>query len=113
MSRRKVYIINRSGHDYSSAEHFGDFVFLSDGRMHPFGVSRMYRNFSELLRHSDANDLLLLTSLTHANVIAAAIFAHLHGRLNLLLWTGKGYVKRDILLDELLTTYPSESEEDA
>lgn len=99
---KTVYIINRSGHDFSDAERFGKLVFLSSGTMPRFGVTNMYRQFVDHLKDSKPEDYLLVTGLTIMNVVAAAIFGYLHGRINLLLFKDNGYKVRKIILSELL-----------
>jgi len=103
MSREtKVYVINRSGHDYSYAEKFGQLVYLSKGSMDKYKVSKIARLFAERLADSQPNDYILVTGLTVMSMIAAAMFAHKHGRLNLLIHRPDNtYVAREIVLDGL------------
>jgi len=97
----KVYIINQgAGHNFDPAKEFGDLVFLSTGWIDRLGTGTMHRAFSEVLADSQPDDLIVLTSLAVMCSVACAIFAHKHGRLNLLLYKGRGvYVKREIFLD--------------
>lgn len=96
----KVYITNKSGHDFSAAEVFGDFIFLSSGSINRYSVNRMHRQFIEALRNSEACDYLLPTALSTMNMIAACIFALKHGRLNLLLFKDGIYVERTLVFDD-------------
>lgn len=102
---KTVYIVNDSGHDYEDAKRFGDIKFLSTGTMNKFDVNNMYRLFSQRLAGSSPDDYILNTALSQMNQIAAAIFVHMHGRLNLLLFKYENgdpkYIERTIVLDNL------------
>ncbi|KKK49597.1 hypothetical protein LCGC14_3133450, partial [marine sediment metagenome] len=50
---KKVYIINKGGHDYSDATRFGRLIYLSEGIMNRYSVGRMYREFSAILKDSN------------------------------------------------------------
>lgn len=97
----RVYIINKSRHDFTAAQEFGEFVYLSNGLIHKYATNRHTERFKELLKDSKADDYLLLTSVSVLNVIAAVIMMSLHGKLNLLLYNPKDscYVHRVIKLD--------------
>lgn len=91
---RKVYIINRSAHDHSDAERFGELVFLTDGFVDRFDTNNMYRRMAEMLESSSSKDYILLTSLSTLCSIACSMFVYKHGVLNLLLWKDGAYVER-------------------
>ena len=99
----KVYIPNKSIHDFSSAEEFGDLYYLSEGNINRYNTSRLFRKFYPLLKDSQKEDYLLISGLTIANIVAAFILTLKHKRLNLLLFktynSRKGYVER-ILIGE-------------
>lgn len=100
----KVYITNKGGHDYSAAEKFGELVFCTKGSLPRFNTAQMFRELSQAMKDSSPDDYILITSLASLNSVACALFAHKHGRLNLLLWQpdegSKGkYVERTILFD--------------
>ena len=101
---RKVYIVNKSTHDFSSAERFGDLVFMSEGPINRYAVSQMERQFSEIMKDSNPEDYILCTSLTQMNIVAACTFQNMHGRVNLLIhkYTRNGedsYVERSLHYD--------------
>jgi hypothetical protein len=101
----KVYIINKGCHDYSAAEKFGDITYLSDGILSRFSTGKMYRMFSDTLRDSDPGDHLLISGMTIMSVVAVSIFAHKHGRINLLLYNSgpnkkNDYVSRTLVLED-------------
>ena len=96
--RPKVYIVNKSSHDFRPAEEFGDIVFLSEGPMNRYSTNNMVRVFRNKLKSSSPNDYIVPCSLNVMNSIACAIFAHLHGKLNLLLYKQGHYIERNHIL---------------
>ena len=98
MNDRKVFIVNRSSHDFSEAEKYGQKIFLSEGPMNRYSVNNMVRQFSERMKDSKSDDYLVPCSLNVMNSIASAILAHKHGRLNLLLFKQGIYIERNIVL---------------
>lgn len=96
--RKKVFIVNKSSHDFSAAEEYGEIVFLSEGPMNRYSTNNMHRQFSEIMSESSGLDYIVPCSLNVMNSIACAIFAHLHGRLNLLLFKNGEYIERNHIL---------------
>lgn len=96
----KVYITNKSAHDFSSAASYGRFIFLSEGSINRYATNLMYRRFMEVLQDSKPDDYLLPTGLSTMNLIAATIFALKHRRLNLLLFKDGAYVERKLVFDD-------------
>lgn len=105
----KVYIPNRSAHDFTPAEKFGTLVYLTEGDIPKYVVNSMSRKVAEKIRYSTPDDYLLITSLSVINAIVAGYLAHMHGRLNLLIWDAKDnkYESRTIVFQNLL---PNEKE---
>ena len=102
----KVFVINKSCHDYTLAEKYGTLVYLTNDSYNRFSTGKMFRRFREGLKESNPEDLLLISGLTIMSCIACSMFATKHKRLNLLLYNGgpnveEGYVKRTIILEEL------------
>ena len=100
----KVYIVNRSIHDYSAAEKYGELVFLSEENMSKFSTSKAYRQFWEVLKNSNSTDYLLISGLPMLGIVASFILTKKHGRLNLLLFNPsdggeKNYIERIIMGD--------------
>jgi hypothetical protein len=95
---KKVYIVNRSAHDFTPAEEFGKVIFLSEGSMNRYATNSMIRQFEEAMVDSDKNDYIVPCSLNVMNSIACAIFAHKHGKLNLLLYKNGKYIERNHVL---------------
>ena len=90
-----VYIVNKSSHNFSPAEEYGELVFLSEGSMNRYGTNNMVREFGEVMKGSSPSDYIVPCSLNVMNAIACAIFAHKHGVLNLLLFRGGEDVERN------------------
>ena len=95
----KVYVVNRSAHDFSAAEQFGKIVFLSEGPMNRYACNNMYRAFSEVMKDSCEGDYIVPCSLNVMNSIACAMFAKKHGRLNLLLFKSGDYIERNLVIE--------------
>ena len=98
MTTKRVYIVNKSGHDFGPAEKYGKVIFLSEGSMNRYAVNSMHRQFSEAMELSDSDDYIVPCSLNVMNSIACAIFANKHGRLNLLLFKDGSYIERNLIL---------------
>ncbi len=96
---RKVFIVSNGGHDYSDAARYGEIVFCTDEVIKKDDVAQMYRVISESLNDAEADDFLLISSLTSLCTVAAAILAARFGELHLLLYKEGQYVQRDLILD--------------
>jgi len=94
----KVYVVNKSSHDFSKAEAFGELVFLSEGPVNRYATNQMHRMFTEVMSESNGYDYIVPCSLNVMNSIACAIFACKHGKLNLLLFKQGEYLERNLLL---------------
>ena len=99
MKRNKVYIVNKSAHDFSPATRFGDIIFLSEGYMNRYSINNMVRKFSEVMKDSKPDDYIVPCSLNVMNSIASAIFASKHHKLNLLLFKQGDYLERNVVLE--------------
>jgi len=101
---RKVFVVNNSGHDFSTAEEFGELVYLSEGMFNSFDLNKMYRMFAELLVDSTQEDYILMSGLPQMNMIASAIFGYMHGRVNILLYSSRNnnYQFKEIVLGNLI-----------
>lgn len=101
----KVFVVNKSGHDFSAAVEYGELHFLSEGPINKFAVTKIYRQFAEAFRQSSSDDYIMISGLTVMACIACASFAYLHGgKLNLLIFKDNRYIERRLMLSELLTT---------
>lgn len=97
----KVYVVNRGGHDYSSAERFGTLVYCTEGQLSKFDTAQMYREVVAAMQDSEDEDFILLTSLTSLCSVASAIFAAKHKRVNFLIFQDGNYLERKLMLDGL------------
>lgn len=95
---KKVYIVNKSSHDFSPANQFGDVIFLSEGSMNRYATNSMIRQFKEVMENSSEDDYIVPCSLNVMNSLACAIFARKHGKLNLLLFKNGVYIERNHIL---------------
>lgn len=94
----RVYVVNKSGHDYRDAERFGTIVFCTTGPIDRWDISQMYREMVEAMYDSQEGDYILITSLTSLCSVACAVFAAKHQMLNLLIHKGQKYVSRSLHL---------------
>lgn len=94
----KVYIVNVGPHDYSEAKTFGELIFCTRGSLDKFDTSQMFREIVEALYDSEAEDYILLTSLTSLCCVACSVFTAKHYRLNLLIFDPREgrYVSRSL-----------------
>ena len=92
-----VYIVNRSAHDFSPAEKFGQIIFLSEGPMNRYSTNNMHRRFTEVMKDSNEHDYIVPCSLNVMNSIASSVFAVMHKRLNLLLFKEGEYLERNMV----------------
>jgi hypothetical protein len=94
----KVFIVNKSSHNFSAAQEFGELIFLSEGPMHRYAANHMHRKFSDIMKDSEEGDYIVPCSLNVMNIIAGSIFAKKHKRLNLLLFKEGKYIERNLIL---------------
>lgn len=94
-----VYIVNRSAHDFSAADKYGEVIFLSEGPMNRYSVNNMHRQFTDRMKDSCEGDYLVPCSLNVMNSVASSILAVKHGKLNLLLFKEGNYVERNIVFE--------------
>jgi len=97
--KKKVFIINKSGHNYQPAEEFGELIYLSEGNINPFRISRIAEEFKGILStQAQDGDYIVPTSVGAFNALAGWIMGQLNLSLNLLLFDRKGfYVPRNIV----------------
>ena len=98
MTTKRVYVVNKSSHDFAPATQYGEVKFLSSGSMNRYATNSMVRLFQEAMALSEPTDYIVPCSLNVMNSIACAIFAKKHGRLNLLLYKDGAYIERNHVL---------------
>ncbi len=96
---RKVFIVSNGGHDYKNAERFGEIVFCTDGVIRKDDIAQMYRELMQALEPAEADDYLVISSLTSLCVVAASILADRFGELHLLLYRDGEYIVKDLILE--------------
>lgn len=96
---RKVFIVSNGGHDYSAAAEFGEIVFCTDGYIRKDDIHQMYTALSSALKDADADDYIMMGSLTSMCSIAVGIMADRFGEVNLLIHSGEGYVYRHLVFE--------------
>lgn len=95
---KKVFIVNKSSHDFKAANEYGEVIFLSEGPMNRYATNSIMRQFKEMMKNSSSEDFIVPCSLNVMNAVACAIFAYKHGRLNLLLFKDGIYIVRNHVL---------------
>jgi len=96
----KVFIINKGCHDFSDAKRFGHLIFMTEGTINRYAVSIIFRKFWKYLEKSSPEDYLLVTGMSTMLVVASAILAAKHKKLNLLLFKKGHYLERTIVMEE-------------
>jgi hypothetical protein len=100
--KHKVFVLNKSSHDFSAAEKFGTIFYVTEGSVDRFATNHMIRIFEAAFKDSNPDDLIVPCSLNVLNMIAGAVFGNMHGKLNLLLFKDEGgrvkYIERNHIL---------------
>jgi len=94
----KVFIINKSAHNFNATKQFGKAIYLSEGLMSRYATTNMHRQFGSKMKKSKPEDYIVLCSLNVMNAIACSIFVKKHGTLNLLLYKKGSYVERNLVI---------------
>lgn len=95
----KVYVPNKSYHDFSAAESYGRLVYLTEGIIRPnTSINQLYRMIAPRIAGSDPDDMLLISSLSILNAIAASLLAQRHGCINYLIYHRGSYNHSRIVL---------------
>ena len=96
----KVYVVNQGFHDFSTAEKYGRLIFMTEGYQPKFSVATALRRFQFCMQDAKEDDWILLTGLSVLNCLACSVFAMKFNRLNLLLYDGKSYVQRTLIIEQ-------------
>ena len=97
--RPNIYIPNQAGHDYSSATKFGELVYVTKGKIRKYDLTAFHERAAEIMRDSQPEDYVLISSLNSICAICTAILARKHGRINFLLYRQDRYVEYNIQLE--------------
>ena len=103
--RPTVWVPNKGALDYSSADRFGNIVYLTEGFIDRFQTGVLYRTLAEQLDKAKKDDYWMITSFTVINAIGTAILARKFGVINFLLWKDNAYIQRQIMVDNLITIH--------
>ena len=82
-----VFIPNKAGHDFSAAEKYGELIYVSSGTQHKHGTNLMQRQWQDALKDSTKDDIIMMSGLPHMQAIGCALFGHIHGRVNILIYS--------------------------
>ena len=104
----RVYIPNKSLHDFSGVSSFGEPVFVTEGLVDRYGVNQIARHCVAALKDAEEDDLILISSLPVITAVLSGLFTLRFGRLNLLLYrpasddgrVPEEYVKRTVVFDQ-------------
>src|SRR5215510_11591198 len=73
----RVYVPNKSFHDFEAATRFGEFVYLTQGRLPPkFNMNDVARRCQEVLQDAREFDYLLISGPHSVCSVATAILAY-------------------------------------
>jgi len=92
----KVYVINKSGHDFNKAKAFGRLIFLTEGKVASLPVNKYYRIFAEKMKDITEHDYILITGFASLNLVAGWVVGSKQLPLRLLLYKDGKYVERTL-----------------
>jgi|SRR5712664_1754221 len=92
----KVFVANKSSHDFRPALKFGELVFITSGELNKFAVGDLYRQFATALKDATEDDFFMPTSLPILSGIGTGIFVQRFGRVKYLLFRAGEYIIRTI-----------------
>lgn len=86
----KVYLVNRSGHNFDAAEQYGTLVPITEGNFNIIRPDRDFYNLIENLKEFTEEDYLLLSGNVFVNALSIAALLHRKVTiLNLLVYNAK------------------------
>ena len=99
---KKVFIPNRSSHDYSRAKRFGTLITLTKGNIDLNNTSKIYRLVEDALVNSSPDDYIMISGPSILNAIVCSMFTQLHGKINYLIYRRDGsYIERNMSFKNL------------
>ena len=100
----KVYIPNKSSHNFDSAKQYGELVYVTEGNVNRYATNKIYRQVAEVMQDSQPDDYIIVTGLPELQIILTSYFVCRHGKLNLLLFQSREgkvhYVVRELVLED-------------
>jgi len=88
-TRPHVFITHQGNREYGEAEKYGDLFFLTKGNVPLLSPRAVLALLEPKLKGSTPQDYFLPCGPASIRMMAAAILARKHGRLNLLVWLEK------------------------
>ncbi len=96
----KVYVINKSAHDYSPALKYGELIYITDGLIDSYNLNLTFRSaYTTLQDYNPQEDYILLTGLSSTNLIVGWVLGHLKCDINVLLYKDGEYIVRRMTFD--------------
>lgn len=96
MARKTVFIPNKSFHDFSPAEEFGDIVFVTEGVISRLNVAQLEAAASVAMRQANHDDYIVVSSLPVLVAIMTGIMASRFQQVNFLLFRHGGYIPKTV-----------------
>ena len=97
---KKVFVINKNGHDYNKARAFGKLVYLTEGYLDAYNINKNYRLIKKILQEAQEGDYILVTGLSSLNLITGWILGYSGLNLNILLWKKDHYIVRRLVKED-------------
>jgi len=99
-----VYIPNKSAHDFSPAEKYGELLYITVGSIDRFKVNTLYRIFAEAMEDASADDFIMVSSLPIMVAIPSMIMARRFGIVHFLMFNPNNntYMERTVDVDSML-----------
>jgi hypothetical protein len=97
--KRKVYILNQTGHDYSGLEYFGDVSFVYDiKKINVFRLTDRIREINDRIENIDPDDYIVMSGYSILNSVMVSKALIKNGIVNVLLYNAMSgeYVPRKI-----------------
>lgn len=100
MNGERVWITNYAGHDYKSAEKYGEFKYITRGYVSFQSLDRVKYQIAETLKDSQKDDWLLISGRPLISILASFIWFYMHKQVKLLSWDQKTNKYRELIITE-------------
>lgn len=87
--RPTVWIVNKGGHNYGTAEKFGHLVPLTSESVNPFAIDRLLVNIGRRLTVAKEGDYILISGLPLLNALVVCKMLSKFEKVNILQWSVK------------------------
>lgn len=85
----KVFVTNFQSRDYSSAEKYGELVFVTKGFIVLSDLEKIRKSLSRFIELSSADDYVILMGPSVIIAMFTVLWFAKHGYMNILSWDGK------------------------